>query len=288
MVRVGTSDTTPSVRTATEPTFLETLVSSALGGAIGGFICFPFEGLKKRLQSHQLIVYSPRELFRGAPSFSVSVTAATVGCMFFNRLLHSLPSYDPSSSLSQAISAVASGALGAFVGSTPVENTILRQQLEKLGPLSAIRSLFREGITRPWLGLRELAMREAGFAGAMLWAVPAARDEVYEKTKSISLAGVAEVGVGILGALLTHPFDTVATTRQHSNGRYSIAETVRRLYETAGIGAFYRGGANRCVLFTGCALIIPEVQKRVLDALRYKRESLTPREVSSLRRTVPK
>ena len=247
-----------------------TPVSAVFGGAAGGYLCFPFEGLKKRLQSGQPITASsfhPTELFRGSIPFATSVMAATVASMTLHKALQTRSWYDSSSPTCEAGSAMMSGALGAVVGSTPVENVILTQQLNKTGPFKAVRILFKQGISRPWLGLPELMMREAGFAGSMLWGGRAAKNVAYEKTQSEALSHVAEFGACILGAVITHPADTLATHKQKNNGALSSSQAVKNIFQKHGLLGFFRGCSHRIFLFTGCAVLIPRIEKRAHDIL---------------------
>ena len=167
--------------------FARTVFESALGGAIGGWVCFPWESLKKRLQRGELApsdfrnwangrlihVLHPRELYRGSGGFGAAVMTATASSMTFNALLkEKLPGYNPHSLIWQGSAAVASGMLGAVVGSTPVENMLLVQQQHRIGPSAAVKWMMQQGVFRPWVGVRELMLREAGFAGVMLFAAP--------------------------------------------------------------------------------------------------------------------
>lgn len=234
--------------------------SAALGGSGGAFFNFPFEGLKKRIQTGQQISLHLKELYRGATPFAVSVTIATVASMTFNDLLRKIPGYDYSSPVCNGASAITSGMLGALVGSTPVENVILTQQLKQMRPTQAIVTMVKErGLRRLWVGFPELALREAGFAGAMLWGVDAARAQVLSKTDSKPLAEAAALGVGVVGAVITHPFDTVATIKQKSDGRLSSRQAIEEIYRGYGLKGFFRGVSSRVVLFTGCAYTIPGI-----------------------------
>jgi hypothetical protein len=250
-------------------TFTQTLISSALGGALGGYICYPGESLKKRAQVRKLEInhFYPRELFRGSVPFACAVMVASTTSMTFNALLKSLPAYDSQSHGWNATLAVGSGMLGAVVGSTPVENTILTQQQFKLSPVQAIRKMMSQGISRPWVGVKELMAREAGFAGVMLFASPEARKFTIEATKNETLATCAQIGVGILGAIATHPADTMATYRQKMDGKITSKEVATRIFQESGIKGFFTGVLYRSLLFTGCSLIIPIGAKFVREEL---------------------
>ena len=245
-------------------------ISAAVGGGVGAFFCFPFEALKKKLQSDQSITrhsFHLPELYRGSSPFAISVTAATVASMTFRHVLQVMFGTDRSSTSREAATAIVGGMLGAVVGSTPVENVILAQQLNKTGPLKAVQILLKQGITRPWVGLPELAMREAGFAGVMLWGGRAAREKVYDWTQSQALSNIAEIGASLIGAAATQPFDTLATRKQKSDGALSSTQAIQGIYLKDGARGFFRGLSQRAFLFTGCALIIPRMENAVADVL---------------------
>jgi hypothetical protein len=238
---------------------------------MGGYICYPGESLKKRAQVTNLEIshFYPKELFRGSVPFACAVMVASTTSMTFNQVLKNMPIYNPDSHMWNAALAVGSGMLGAVCGSTPVENTILTQQQFKLSPIEAIKKMLSQGYLRPWVGVRELMAREAGFAGVMLFASPEARKFTLQATSSETLATVAQIGVGVLGAYLTHPADTVATIRQKLDGKVSTSGVIKKIYAEYGVKGFFRGVLYRSLLFTGCSLIIPRganlVQEKLFD-----------------------
>jgi hypothetical protein len=298
------------------------MASGAVSGFVGGWTCFPFEAIKKKLQSGQLPTHSnikkmmaaaekaklpallklnldptvakriivaeenaklralfkfhlhPREIYRGSTAFGTAVMGNTFVLVTFQRLIQKTPGYDPKSETWKAVSAVGAGVLGGMLASTPVENIILTQQLHQLGPIATIRKLFAQSLTRPFVGMPELMMREAGFAAVMLYGTRAAADYVREKTKKASLvlresaAWTAGLAVCFLGATGTHPFDTVATIKQKANGALTSRVAWTSLYQQEGFLGFFRGLSGRIPLFTGCAIIIPLVDRCILPILK--------------------
>ena len=251
----------------TESVWWHSFASSSLGGATGGLLCYPPEGFKKRSQTGQKITFNPVEIYRGSGAFATSVMLASLTQMSFFKAFQSLPGYDKDSALWNVSSSLMSGMLGATVGSTPVENIILTQQLNKTNPLNAIKIMLGQGVFRPWVGLPQLAMREAGFGLTMLWGARAAYDAVLQLSDSASLAYGGQIAAGIVGATVTQPFDTMATYRQHRDGKISSVDTVKKIYSEKGFGGFFKGLKHRSVLFTGCAVTIPYVEEKIRNAL---------------------
>lgn len=262
--------------------FISQLVCNAGGGSMGGYLCFPFESVKKRMQRGVLSpqdfynlangrvynVLKPAELYRGSTPFATAVLVASVTQMTFNDLFKRLSFYDPNSNLHNATMAISSGILGAIVGSTPVENTILVQQVKSLSPVKAIKHMLNQGIARPWVGVRELMCREAGFAAVMLYAGPTANRIIYDKTQNKIAAFAAETAAGAIGAILTHPFDTLATRRQKYDGNVPLLKEACNMYAKEGWKVFFRGSVARVGLFVGCAVTIPRIANIISNTLQ--------------------
>jgi hypothetical protein len=253
--------------------FAQQIAVDAGSGSFAGATCFIFEGLKKRFQRGELLrkdffelhngnlwrVLHPKEAFRGATSFSISVALNAAAGLTFSKFIRSRSFYDDSLESHKLITAIAGGMIGAVVASTPVENTIVVQQEHKIKPIQAWRYMLKQGLRRPWVGVRELMMREAGFIGSVLYFGPKVREIIIEKTNNQALAMLGSIGVGATFATLTHPADTLATWRQKKEGKLSLIGGIKELYALAGTGAFFRGVGARIWLFTGCFLILEKV-----------------------------
>ncbi|HTM63180.1 MAG TPA: MC/SLC25 family protein [Gammaproteobacteria bacterium] len=245
-------------------------VSSALGGATGGYVCFPFEGLKKRIQTKQPISFNPKELFRGSTAFSGSVMLATFSQMGFYDLFKQIPGYNPESKIWNTNLAIASGMLGAVVASAPVENVILTQQLNKTNPINAIKIMFKDSLLRPWTGVAPLMYREAGFGLTMLYGAEEAYRIAHNMTGSVSLGIMAQIAAGMGGAIITQPGDTIATRMQkHGDTLSQAVSNVKK----EGFKGFFKGGSQRLFLFTGCATIIPPATRAFKRMLGCEDES---------------
>jgi len=264
--------------------FAQQIAVDATSGSIAGTTCFIFEGLKKRCQRREIVpsdffklhngrlfaVLHPREAFRGVTSFATSVALNAAAGMTSTNYLRKMSCYDSSLESHKLTTAVAGGMIGAVVASTPVENTIVVQQEHKMKPIEAWKYMFKQGIGRPWVGVRELMMREAGFIGSVLYFGPKVRKEIVEKTNNQTLAEIGAIGVGATFATLTHPADTLATWRQKKEGKLSFIGGVKDLHALGGTGAFFRGVGARIWLFTGCFLILenlPSYMNRKINEL---------------------
>lgn len=266
-----------------QKSFVEELAINASSGALAGYTCFPFEGLKKRYQRKELQpsdffnwkngkllnALRPPELYRGALSFTSAVAINAGTGLTIAGLLKKLPFYDSKKETHVFGTDMLGAAAGAIVASTPVENTIVVQQSLKVGPIQAWKHMLNQGITRPWVGVGELITREIGFVGCtILYFGPKVRDHVQEKTNNTMLATLSYAGVGVSFAILTHPADTLATWRQKRDGKISVMEGIQELRASGGAKAFFRGVFPRICLFTGCFSIIETVPRLIDEKLR--------------------
>ena len=243
------------------------------GGAsalAAGYSCFIFEGIKKRLQSNQplpnLMKSGPKiwlkESFRGSTSFAWSSIPSTV-------IQQMTSNYCKEQNLSHTLSgktieAIFAGALGGFPA-TIIGNLLLEQQLKKTGPKEAFFNLLTQGNTRIFRGLTLVMTREAMFGFCYLKGMQDAGN--YASTHyGASYVLPAQLCVGILGSLASHPADTIATTMQQYN--YSrISSATEHLWKENKAKAFFKGGAARIGLFSMAMLVIGDVQEKVLSTL---------------------
>ena len=249
---------------------MHSLVAGGISGGAAGYAGFYFEGLKKRLQSDQRIPNRTslslntwvKESFRGAGTYALcNIPATVVQKMASNFLNKQLVS---NTAIGQAATAIISGGLGgipaAFLG-----NILLEQQLKSIGPVEAFSNLMTHGISRLFRGVSLVMIREAMFGFCYLKGVNEAGN--YASTHFGPMFSLpAQLAVGALGSLASHPFDTVATTMQRYDYK-NIKDAGTYLWKENGVKAFYKGGAARIGLFTTTMLTLNKVQQSVLDVL---------------------
>ncbi len=246
----------------------QTALAAGLGGAAAGLLFFFSEGTKKKLQTGQVLSFSPREILRGAPAFATSVGTSSVAQLTANAYIQSIEGFDPHSNLHNGAAALVSGTIGG-VASTFIENNILYQQLHKCGPISAMQGLLKEGISRPCVGMAPLMLREQGFGLTMLFIAPLAAKYASEKWGT-SWENPAKIVFGMCGGVLTHGPDTIASRMQLK--QVSMLQAIRSIYQENGVKGFFKGVAWRAgILFPGCAIAIPaftEAAKKGIDKIR--------------------
>lgn len=248
------------------------LVAAGVSGFFAGYAGFPFEGLKKRLQSNQSLpnVYQMgirlwfKESFRGVGSYAFSNIPASVAQQMTNHYFEQQTTLSDTF-VGKTIQVIFSGAVGG-IPATLIGNTLLEQQLKKITTKEAFFNLINEhGYTRLFRGASMTMVREAMFGFCYLKAMDDASQYATSQWGS-AYALPAQMSVGVCGSLLSHPFDTIATTMQRYNYR-SIYQASEYLWNQNKMTAFYKGGLARVGLFTSTMWVINKSKQMVLEQL---------------------
>lgn len=267
--------------------FLLNSVSGLVSGTMAALITFPSEAMKKKKQSNQgpigfrpfaLVTYgnSVRVLYTGCCAFAASVGPTTLVQTSTHAILNSLKE-STGIKINPIFQTIISGASGSICSSF-VENTILTQQLlqkQKLphGPMDAIRFNSSKNIFSLWCGFSLLAVRESIFGALALGTADQFASTVSNYYQNSTLYFPSKLAIGVIGALLSHPFDTLATIKQKENfvnSKKPFRIAVRDFYIEHRFKGFYKGGFYRIFLFTGCMLII----SATLDPLKKNLNNL--------------
>jgi len=249
--------------------YQNSMIAAGGSGFSAGYAGFFFEGIKKRLQSNQSIpnpmklginVWA-RESFRGAGSFAVSCIPAS---MLQQMASHYFEKQNTSNTyLGKIGEAVFSGALGG-IPSAAIGNVLLKQQMGGIGPKEALSELLPQGVSRVFRGTLPLMVKESIFGLCYLKVMDDAADYA-SKHFGESYVIPAQVTVGILGSLASHPFDTMATVMQQFNS--NALDASKRLWQEGGIKSFYKGGAARIGLFSSTMVVINKTKAAILEQL---------------------
>lgn len=270
-------------------------VSGLVGGTLGGGVCYPAESIKKMVQSGQRLPrpWEVRKIYRGFSSFTFTLAPVSmIQVTMCGTLLKIFPK-DQYPYLEFPIGML-SGAAGGLV-SAPVEHMIRTQQkFNFCRPRVAFNHIGVAGYLTMWTGLGPLLFRETGFGFVMLMAAMAAGDYLAHNYTSttINLHLLGEIGVGMTGAFLTQPFDTMATRKQNwiINHMYQQNEMLKldhahkyepikpismltagkQLVSEHGFTSLWKGLVPRLFLFTGCTIVIGRAKNRIGDALSGK------------------
>lgn len=225
-------------------------------GLVGSWLSFIFEGLKKKRQSNQITEWKIRELYRGLTAFSCSLVPTTA----LQVSVSSAITYKYGDSERARLYSALFGGFTGSTASTLVENTILRQQLDKSNPQAAFSKLLQEGWRRPWKGISMIGIREMIFGFSYLYGVDAAT-KYYKNTYETDNTLVPRLLVGAFGSLISHPFDTVGTHMQLKKGKVAPYTAAKEIWSSSGVKGFYKGGLWRIGLFTTAMISINKTVK---------------------------
>ncbi len=248
----------------------QSLIAAGVSGFFAGYAGFPFESIKKRLQSNQALPSAHnmglriwlRESFRGVGSYALTNIPASVAQQMTNHYFEEQTTISHTLA-GKTIQVVISGAVGG-IPATIIGNTLLEQQLKQIKPTQALVNLVKEGgVMRPLRGVVMTMVRESMFGFCYLKAMDDA-GQYATKHWGPSYALPAQVTVGITGSLLSHPFDTIATTMQRYNYA-SVSEAAQHLWRQNKSMAFFKGGLARVGLFTSTMWVINRTKQAVLE-----------------------
>ncbi len=250
-----------------EKNVFKEFLSSAGSGVVVSYLTFPLEGYKKYLAGGlSAQKFYP---FKGSTVFAVNIVPTTTIQLMTNGFLDNYFNSASSSIYTKLITSAYCGIQGAIVA-TLVENCIIRQQIMKCGPKDALKDMLSQSYLRPWKSYPLIATRDGIFTLCMLQVNPVVKTYVKENftqnTKVYEL--LASLGVSLLGAFLSHPFDTMATRMQRTHEKMSLHATVNDVMKNlGGYKGFYVGFRYRVGLFFVFSNVIPSVKKYIDNLL---------------------
>lgn len=245
------------------------LIAGSISGACGSYSAFIFEATKKRVQSNQALPKMSGgvfpwciDTFRGSLTF----TAFSTPTMVVQQLLDAYcKNHFSPNTYENNLGAFFSGALGGVV-STATENILLRQQMKKIKSRDAIRELTNPSNFYLLRGLQLIMMREAIFGFCYLRGVKQAGGYAQSHWGEQFVLS-AQIATGIFCAIISHPFDTIATTMQRYDLKHVHEAISHLLREKNSYMPFFKGLLPRSLLFTTAALVINKVQAETMRTL---------------------
>lgn len=225
-------------------------IAAGLGDAA---INYPWTAMKIMYQRGQPVdirpwVTPPRMWYLGVKSYAASIVPTTaIQFVLNNKLSRWLAPSEPWQHLGIAM---ASGASGAIF-SNGVEHLILGKQQNAVNAVCsygvAMKGLSRaHGRFWPFVGYFPTAGRDAVYAGAMLYGADWVRDQLPISMQRPYIP-VADVLVGSLASVFTHPLDVLARGQQLTPGT-SLLDVVKMYAAKPNcLRTLYTGGACRTV-----------------------------------------
>lgn len=223
---------------------LNALFVGSVAGAIEVLIDHPLWTAKTRVQTGQAFTINPKNLYRGILPNASSMIPITAIQVALNQLFQSFFQYKNFELTEpwKLVGGFLAGAGSAFV-SGPTEMLMTYQGQHKTSFSSAAKFLAREKGWRVgfFTGLLPTMMRDGGFTVAYLTLPPLLRDRmapcVSDPRWALLLSATA---AGIVGTIVTHPFDSIKTAQQASTGKESLkfSDATHDLYKD---GRFFKG-----------------------------------------------
>ena len=244
------------------------LPSIITAGTTVAYTTFPAESIKKYLQSGysikeflQSIRTGEFKLYRGSAVFAANVIPTT-GIQFITKTI--LDNYMPAeATFIQKVCASAFSGVAGAINATFVENSIIRQQVLKSGIFFALQDMYQQGgIFRPWKSYNYIATRDGIFTMTMFCILPEVK-KYMQRYDNVYAEKVANFGVCMMCAVLSHPVDTIATNLQKTHENTSGWQIAKNIAKESGVKGFYKGFICRAILVTAFANVIPEVKKIV-------------------------
>ena len=170
--------------------------------------------------------------------------------------------------------AATTGALSSLIV-TPAELLMISQQRSGLAFGRTVRQIWSAtGAGGFFRGLGATAAREAGWTFGFLGLAPEMKralrdDSKFFNNNEVAASLAASILAGQAAAILTQPFDTVKTLMQADRGiasrmRFGTgAAAAKHLFDTQGVGAFWRGLVPRSVRCVAAVFILGEVQQKL-------------------------
>jgi len=238
---------------------------------------FPLESAKKALQQGEKLNLSKVEVFkklfktgmigeyvayRGLPVFALNIVPTTLIQLTAEKRLEEYIPNDASNAM-LSVRALACGTIGATTA-TIVENTITRQQVLKSKFIPTfIGDMWKESPARMFKTYPFIAIRDSIFTFHMFFLKPFVEGYLKENYPNSVLSSkfVSTIPLAILGATLSHPFDTVATNLQATHDKSDYQKMFNKLVNSNdGYKSLFRGLTFRIPLFYGFLLIIPFIR----------------------------
>lgn len=249
------------------------LVIGSVAGMTEVLVDQPLIYCKNMLQQGQKISLDPRVLYRGfGVNISCMVPTTALQIAANSALEDIIPGIDTSTMMLRAFGA---GALSALT-STPTELIVLQQQNAGTSTRVTIQNFIeQQGYGVLYRGVSPKALRDGVFCVGYLSLYPVLKNEIratYIDSDPMAML-IAGMSAGVVTAVASHPFDTVATLMQADYARkqnVTMLQTASALYRQNGAKGFFKGVVPRGTRVAMAIPLMNEVQQRLTDVIAYK------------------
>lgn len=258
-----------------------TVVSNLVAGLVVSALFFPLESAKKIFQQGKRFDLSYKDMFselrisghiqgyvpyRGLPVFALNIVPTTFIQLTVEKELQKYIPNDSSNTM-LILRALTSGSIGA-VTATIVENTITRQQVMQGKFIPTLRDMWNISPSRVFKTYPLIAIRDSIFTLNLFFLHPKVERYLKDKysDRFLSSSYFSAIPLSVLGATLSHPFDTLATNLQKTHEKSDYQKILKELLNSQlGFRSLFRGLFARIPLFYGFIVAIPEARKRCVS-----------------------
>ncbi|KAK9805324.1 hypothetical protein WJX73_002241 [Symbiochloris irregularis] len=258
-------------------------------GAIAGMtevlVNQPTVAVKNAVQEGRPIPWTqPKQLYRGVVINCTSFAPITAIQFGSNRALEGMlnsAGYE-SNNLTKVAAAGGAGAMSAVCG-CPGELVMIQQQRTGMSLGGTFRDIVsRYGPTRIYKGLAVTAVRDSLYTAGYLGVCPVLHEYVQNmdsfKGRSPTVQFLAAgITAGLLGAIITHPADTIKTRQQafldsKANPEYrSMLSTYRHLVSKHGVGILMSGFGPRTVRIVSATMVLQVVRTNLVKLVEKQK-----------------
>ena len=235
-------------------------MSSSIGAGV--MVCgtlFPLESFKKYIVGE---VKTPHKPWTALTPFAFCVIPTTIIQCLMNEY-HKRNGQIEKSDKRKIFESLSCGFVGAITG-TFVENMVLQAKIFDIKPRVALKKMLAQSYSRPWKSFSMIACRDAIYTMAMFYGNDEVGKWVRKYTEKEEYVIFAIALYGMLGAIVSHPFDNIGTEMQKDDKKITIKEAFNRRLKNHGIIRGFWGAAwTRMIIFPVATNLIPAVKNHL-------------------------
>lgn len=255
---------------------VENIGVGMVGGVTETCLLMPVLTAKFCLQEGRPLPSNIGGWYRGVGVQAGNVAPVTAVQVFLNGMIEKYAfgatETKPLSDINKILASTMAGA-GSAVMYAPVDLVNIQQQKLGMSPMDTVKHVCsNHSVLSLWRGMSAMACREGIYTAGYLGLAPVltnyfatmpGREEKFLQN-TIGACAIA----GVTASLITHPVDTAKTNVQADLAGKQFTSAIQampKLYAEGGIGAFYRGGAARCVRTVGAFIVVSSMREFMIQ-----------------------
>jgi len=255
---------------------VENIGVGMLGGVTETVLQMPLLTAKFCLQEGRPLPTNVAGWYRGVGVQAGNVAPVTAVQVFLNGVIGKFvfgeTSSTPLTDSTKILASTMAGA-GSAVLYSPVDLVNIQQQKLVMSPVDTFNHIKKTyGFFSLWRGVSSMAVREGIYTAGYLGLAPVLTNYFASmpgrEEKHLQNAIGSCCIAGVTCALVTHPVDTAKTVVQADMAGAQFTSAIQampKLYAEGGIGAFYRGGAARCIRTVGAFIVVSSLREAMIQ-----------------------